>query len=217
LIRIMLVDDHRVVRQGLRFLLEPEDDLAVVAEAATVAQAIEAARAVMPDIVIMDARLPDGSGVEACRTIRCEHPKTSLLMLTSAPDDEALYLSVMAGADGFVPKQIRGRLLVRAIRRLMDGKPLHEPGEIVRVLERMRARAGSVPAISHLTPVERRITELIATGATNREITACLELDEATVNAHAAALVSSYVGSRRAEIAGILLKHLDAAHATTAP
>jgi DNA-binding CsgD family transcriptional regulator len=99
----------------------------------------------------------------------------------------------------------------------MEGEPLHEPREIVRMLERMRERAGSVPAISHLTPAEHRITELIAGGATNREIAACLELDEATVNAHVAALVSSYVGSRRAEIAGILLKHFAATHAAAAP
>ncbi|HSK98130.1 MAG TPA: response regulator transcription factor [Euzebyales bacterium] len=215
--RIMVVDDHPLVRQGLRFLLEPERDIVVAAEADTVALAIDQSRALTPHVVVMDARLPDGSGVEACRAIRSEHPEISLLMLTSAPDDEALYLSVIAGADGFVPKQVRGRRIVSAIRQLVAGEPLHDPREIARALDRMRVRAGTRAVASHLTPIERSVTELIARGATNREIVTRLEIDEAVLNDQLTALVSDHVGGRRAEVADILLRHLAPAQVAPAP
>jgi two-component system response regulator DevR len=212
--RVMLVDDHRSVRQGLRFLLESQPDVAVVGEAATVAGAVRGVCDLLPDVVIMDARLPDGSGVEACRTIRSIHPDVPLLMLTSAPDDEALILSVMAGADGFVPKQLRGNLVVKAIRRLMSGLSLHDPCEVARVLEKMRADAGSRPTGSSLTSTERRIVQMIAQGATNREIATRIGLDETTINAHVSAMLSTRLGGRRAELADILAEHW--AHVRTA-
>jgi DNA-binding NarL/FixJ family response regulator len=203
----MLVDDHRSVRQGLRFLLELQPDVAVVGEAATVADAVEGVYAFLPDVVIMDARLPDGSGVEACRTIRSDHPDVPLLMLTSAPDDEALFLSIMAGADGFVPKQLRGNLVVKAIRRLMAGESLHDPCQVAHMLELMRSHAGSRPTGTSLTPTERRIVQMIAQGATNREIAKRVGLDESTINAHVWAMLSTRLGGRRAELAGILVDH----------
>jgi two-component system, NarL family, response regulator DevR len=212
--RVMLVDDHRSVRQGLRFLLESQPDVAVVGEAGSVAGAVEGVCALLPDVVIMDARLPDGSGVEACRTIRSHHPDLPMLMLTSAPDHEALILSLMAGADGFVPKQLRGNLVVKAIRRLMSGLSLHDPFEVARVLEKMRADAGSRPMGTSLTSTERRIVQMIAKGATNREIATRIGLDETTINAHVSAMLSTRLGGRRAELADILAEHW--AHVRTA-
>jgi DNA-binding NarL/FixJ family response regulator len=206
--RVMLVDDHRSVREGLRLLLDSEPDIAVVAQADTVAAAVRGVRACAPDVVVVDARLPDGSGVEACRTIRSNHPDVPLLMLTSAPDDEALFLSVMAGAAGFVPKQIRGNLVVKAIRRIMAGEPLHNPRETVAVLEQMRERVASAPAIARLTPTERRITEMIADGATNGAISERTGMDPTTVNHQVVALLSTRVNGTRGEVAGILAERL---------
>jgi two-component system, NarL family, response regulator DevR len=168
-VRVLICDDHEVVREGLRTLLAGRPDIRVVAEAGTVADAIESAARETPDVVIMDVRLPDGSGVEACRSIREILPQTKVIMLTSYPDDDALYASIIAGAAGYLLKQTRGRALVEAIDTVSKGRALLDPDVTARVLDRVRrGRADEDPAIASLTDQERRVLEQLATGKTNR-------------------------------------------------
>lgn len=201
-VRVLLCDDHEVVREGLRTLLAGRADMRVVAEAGTSAEAIEAAARETPDVVIMDVRLPDGSGVEACRAIREILPATRVIMLTSYPDDEALYASIVAGASGYLLKQTRARALVEAIETVAKGRALLDPDVTARVLERVRrGRADEDPALGSLTDQERRVLEQLATGKTNREIGEALFLSEKTVKNYVSRILEKLGLHRRAEAA----------------
>ncbi len=208
-LRIMLVDDHEVVRGGIRALLESHADLDVVAEAGSVAEAVRTAGAVRPDVVVMDVRLTDGSGIEATREIRTQRPDTKVLMLTSFADDEALFASIMAGASGYVLKQIRGGDLVRAIRTVGDGQSLLDPTVTAAVLERLRKGKHLLrdEKLARLSAQEERILALVADGLTNREIGDRLRLAEKTVKNYVSTILSKLEVARRAEAAAYLARH----------
>lgn len=201
-VRVLICDDHEVVREGLRTLLAGRSEMRVVAEAGTVADAVEAAARETPDVVIMDVRLPDGSGVEACRSIREIRPATRVIMLTSYPDDEALYASIIAGASGYLLKQTRGRALVEAIDTVSKGRALLDPDVTARVLDRVRrGRADEDPALASLTDQERRVLQQLATGKTNREIGEALFLSEKTIKNYVSRILEKLGLRRRAEAA----------------
>ncbi|CAN5916557.1 response regulator transcription factor [soil metagenome] len=203
--RVMLVDDHEVVRTGLKALLEPCDDLELVAEAATADEAVLRARSYHPDVVVLDVRLPDRSGVEACRDIRAEQPDVAVLMLTSFSDDEALFDSIMAGAAGYVLKQIRGMELVDGIRRVARGESLLDPAVTASVLDRLRYPAAHGDArLARLTPTELRIVEMIAEGMTNRAIGEQIGLAEKTIKNYVSSILAKMHMSRRSEAAAHL-------------
>ena len=203
--RVLLVDDHEVVRSGLAAMLDAHDDLEVVAEAGTVAEAISRTRTFEPDVVVMDVRLPDGTGVEACREIRSRMPEVAVIMLTSFSDDQALFDSILAGAAGYVLKQVRGGDLVDSIRRVGAGESILDPSVTARVLERIRnPREDEDPRLARLTPTEMRIVEMIADGATNRQIADRIHLAEKTVKNYVSAILSKLEVSRRAEAAAYL-------------
>ena len=205
MIRVMLVDDHEVVRKGLRSMLEANEDLEVVAEAGTADEAVLRARSYRPEVVVMDVRLPDRSGVLACREIRDEHPEIAVLMLTSFSDDQALFDSIMAGAAGYVLKQIRGGDLVDAIRRVGAGESLLDPAVTARVLDRVRNPQGDEdPRLARLTPTEARILEMIAEGLTNKQIGEKIHLAEKTVKNYVSTILTKLQVSRRAEAAAYL-------------
>ena len=164
--RVFLLDDHEVVRRGLRDLIDAEDDLEVVGEAGTAEEAYGRIPATSPDVAVLDVRLPDGNGVEVCRDIRSKHPEIACLMLTSFADDDALFSAIMAGAAGYVLKQIRGTDLVDAIRRVGAGQSLLDPAVTAQVLERLRRPEDD--ELAGLSEQERRILDLIAEGLTNR-------------------------------------------------
>lgn len=207
-VRVMLVDDHEVVREGLKALVESTGEMEVVTQAGTVADAVLRARSWHPDVIVMDVRLPDGSGVEACRDIRAEDPSAKVLMLTSFSDDKALFDSIMAGAAGYVLKQIRGHDLLDAIRRVADGESLLDPAVTAQVLERIRnPDAGADPRLARLTPTERRILDQIASGATNRQIGDDLGLAEKTIKNYVSTILSKLQVARRAEAAAYLVEH----------
>ena len=211
--RIMLVDDHEVVRNGLRAMLEAHDDLEVVAEAGTAADAVLRARSYKPDVVVMDVRLPDRSGVEACRDIRAENPGIHVLMLTSFSDDQALFDSIMAGAAGYVLKQIRGGDLVEGIRRVAAGESLLDPAVTARVLDRVRNPQGDQdPRLARLTPTEARILDMIAEGLTNREIGERVHLAEKTVKNYVSTILTKLQVSRRAEAAAYVAERRSRDH-----
>ncbi len=208
MVRVMLVDDHEVVRTGLRGMLEAHEDLEVVAEAGTAGEAVLRARSYKPDVVVLDVRLPDRSGVEACRDIRAEHPDMAVLMLTSFSDDQALFDSIMAGAAGYVLKQIRGSDLVDGIRRVAAGESLLDPGVTARVLERVRnPKSDEDPRLARLTPTEARILDMIAEGLTNRQIGEHVHLAEKTVKNYVSTILSKLQVARRAEAAAYLAGH----------
>lgn len=204
----MLVDDHEVVRAGLRSLLDAHDDLQVVAEAETAAEAVLRARSYHPDVVVLDVRLPDRSGVEVCRDILSEHPRMAVLMLTSFSDDRALFDSIMAGAAGYVLKQIRGTDLVDGIRRVAAGESLLDPAVTAKVLDRLRHPETAGDArLARLTPTELRIVEMIADGLTNRAIGERIGLAEKTVKNYVSSILAKMHMSRRAEAAAYLAEH----------
>jgi len=199
-IRVFLLDDHEVVRRGVRELIEAEDDLEVVGEAGTAAEAYGRIPATMPNVAVLDVRLPDGDGVEVCREIRSKHPEIACLMLTSFADDEAVYSAILAGAAGYVLKQVRGSDLVDGIRRVGRGESLLDPSVTTRVLERLRTR-DQQDELSVLTDQERRILDLIAEGMTNRQIGEQLFLAEKTVKNYVSNMLSKLGMSRRTEAA----------------
>lgn len=204
-IRVMLVDDHEVVRMGLRTLLEKRENFQVVGEAGDVAEAITMARRGEPDVIVMDIRLPDGTGVEACREIRAERPETKVIMLTSYADDEAVYGSIMAGASGYLLKQTRGQDLASAIERVASGESLLDPAVTDRVLERMRALAtGGSDELASLSPQERKILGGIAQGKTNKEIAEEVYLSDKTVKNYVSSILSKLNLRRRSEAAAFL-------------
>jgi two-component system response regulator DevR len=203
--RVFLLDDHEVVRRGLRELLNAEDDLEVVGEAGTVQEAYDRIPATSPDVAVLDVRLPDGNGIEACREIRSRHPETRCIMLTSFSDDEAVYAAIMAGAAGYVLKQVRGTDLVNGIRRVAAGDSLLDPSVTTRVLERIRHR-DDVDELAALTDQERAILELIAEGLTNRQIGERMFLAEKTVKNYVSNMFSKLGMSRRTEAAAYAAK-----------
>ena len=204
-IKILLVDDHEVVRMGLRTLLERRDNIAVVGEAGTVEEAVAEARRTEPDVIVMDIRLPDGSGVDACREIRDERPDTKVIMLTSYADDEAIYGSIMAGASGYLLKQTRGQDLASAIGRVTAGESLLDPGITEKVLKRMRELAeGESDDLAALTPQERKIIGLIAEGKTNKEIAEDVFLSDKTVKNYVSSILSKLNLRRRSEAAAFI-------------
>jgi DNA-binding NarL/FixJ family response regulator len=203
----MLVDDHEVVREGLRTLIGRHKELTVVAEASTMAEAIESAARAKPDVIVMDVRLPDGSGVEACRAIREARPETKVIMLTSYADDEALFASIIAGAAGYLLKQTRGQAVVDAITSVAQGRSLLDPDVTGKVLERVR-RGGAEedPAFASLTDQERKVLEHVAEGKTNRDIGEALFLSEKTVKNYVSRILDKLGLARRAEAAAYMAK-----------
>jgi len=205
-ISVFLLDDHEIVRRGVRELIEAEPGLAVVGEASTAAEAIQRIPAVRPDVAVLDVRLPDGSGVEVCREVRSQLPGLACLMLTSFSDDDALFEAIMAGASGYVLKQIRGNDLVAAIRRVASGESLLDPTVTSKVLHRLRHPSEEDERLSKLTPQERKILDLIAEGATNRQIGNELHLAEKTVKNYVSNMLMKLGMSRRTEAAVFAVK-----------
>src|SRR5690349_1076689 len=179
-INVFLLDDHEVVRRGLRELLEAEDDLEVVGEAGTAEEALARIPPTRPDVAVLDVRLPDGSGIDVCREIRSRHPEIGCLMLTSFADDEALISAVMAGAAGFVLKQVRASDIVEDIRRVAAGDTLLDPATVRRVIDRIAAPNRADP-LAALTPQEHVLLDHVAEGLTNRQIAERMHLAEKTV------------------------------------
>src|SRR5580765_1727120 len=208
-LRVMVVDDHEVVRDGLRAMLEATEDISVVAEAGSVSEAIAVADEQKPDVIVMDVRLGDGSGVEATREIRARRPETQVLMLTSFADDEALFASVMAGASGYVLKQVRSDDLLRAIRSVGGGESLLDPAVTKSVLDRLRKgkHLMSDEKLARLSPQEERILTLVADGRTNKEIGEELNLAEKTVKNYVSSILSKLEVARRAEAAAYHARH----------
>ena len=198
--RVFLLDDHEIVRRGVRDLLEAEDDLEVVGEAGTAQEALGRLAATRPDVAVLDVRLPDGDGVEVCREIRSTHPEIACLMLTSFADDEALFAAIMAGAAGYVLKQVRGTDLLEGIRRVAAGGSLLDPSVTARVLDRLRQDPVD-DELAGLTPQERRLLDLIAEGLTNRQIGERMYLAEKTVKNYVSNLLSKLHMHRRTEAA----------------
>jgi DNA-binding NarL/FixJ family response regulator len=208
-LRILVVDDHEVVRQGLSALLDRREEFQVVAEAGSVAESIEAARRYQPDIVVMDVRLPDGSGIEACREIRAELPKTRVVILTSYPDEEAVLSAIVAGASGYLLKQIRARDLVAALQAVGRGESLLDPVVTEKVLERIRriATGSYTDELAQLTPQEQKILLLVAEGKTNKEIATDVFLSDKTVKNYVSSILSKLNLERRAQAAAFVAKH----------
>lgn len=198
---VFLLDDHELVRTGLRTLIEDTHDLVVVGEAATAAEALARIPPTRPRVAILDVRLPDGSGVEVCREIRSQWPEIACMMLTSYADDEALVAAIMAGAAGYVLKQVGGLDLVDKIRRAAAGESLLDPSLAERVLERLGEGPKEDPRLAGLTPQERRILDLIAEGQTNRQIASELYLAEKTVKNYVSNLLAKLGMERRTQAA----------------
>jgi len=200
-IRVVLVDDHEVVRRGVADLLSIEDDIEVVGEASTFAEAVARVPALRADVAVLDVRLPDGNGVALCRELRSKMPDLRVLMLTSFSDDDALFDAILAGAAGYVLKQIRGDDLVDAVRTVGRGGSLLDPSVTAQVLERLRNPPTEDPRLADLTGQERKILELIAEGLTNRQIGERMFLAEKTVKNYVSSLLSKLGLERRTQAA----------------
>jgi DNA-binding NarL/FixJ family response regulator len=208
-LRLLVVDDHEVVRQGLVSLLDRRERFQVVAEAGTAAEAVEMARKFEPDLVIMDVRLPDGSGIEACREIRAEFPATRVVILTSYPDEEAVLSAIIAGASGYLLKQIRGRDLVSALESVGRGESLLDPAVTEKVLDRVRriATGTYTDELAQLTQQEQKILLLVAEGKTNKEIASEVFLSDKTVKNYVSSILSKLNLERRAQAAAFVARH----------
>src|SRR4249920_595485 len=189
-ISVFVLDDHEIVRRGLRDLLEAEGDIDVIGEAGTQQSAVDRVHALDPDVALLDVRLEEGNGVEACREIRSRNPRTACLILTSFADDEALFQAIMAGAAGYVLKQIRASDLVDAVRRVAAGQSLLDPAVTARVLDRLRRGPDEDELIARLSPQERQVLVLLAEGSTNRQIAEQLNLAEKTIKNYVTAVLS---------------------------
>ena len=206
-ILVLIVDDHEVVRDGLRAVLRRHAGLVAVGEADSVASAIKEARRTKPDVVIMDVRLPDGSGVEACREIRAERPETKVLMLTSYAHEDAVLASIMAGASGYLLKETRSQALIDAVQRVARGESLLDPAVTQKVLERLRAgKADKDSELSLLSEQERKILDLIAEGKTNKEIAQEVFLSDKTVKNYVSSILSKLGLRRRSEAAAFIAR-----------
>jgi DNA-binding NarL/FixJ family response regulator len=208
-IRVFLLDDHEVVRRGVRDLLDAEDDITVVGEADTAERALARIPATQPDVAILDVRLPDGDGIAVCREIRSAHEEIACVILTSFSDDEALVQAVVAGASGYLLKQIRGNDIVDAVRRVARGESLLDPTVVERVAERLRRPPVEDERLARLTNQERKILALIADGLTNRQIADQLHLAEKTVKNYVSNLLAK-LGMERRTQAAVFATRLDA-------
>ncbi|MDP9468036.1 MAG: response regulator transcription factor [Chloroflexota bacterium] len=207
-LRLLVVDDHEVVRQGLVSLLDRRSGFDVVAQAGSVAESIALAARHEPDLVIMDVRLPDGSGIEACREIRAARSQTRVIMLTSYPDEEAVLSAIIAGASGYLLKQIRGRDLISALESVGRGESLLDPAVTEKVLERVRriASGSATDELAELTSQERKILLLVAEGKTNKEIAADVFLSDKTVKNYVSSILSKLNLQRRSQAAAFMAK-----------
>jgi DNA-binding NarL/FixJ family response regulator len=199
--RVFLLDDHEIVRRGVRDLLEESGRIEVVGEAGTAAEALSRIPPTRPEVAVLDVRLPDGNGVEVCRDIRARHPEIRCVMLTSFSDDEALFQAIMAGASGYLLKQIKGPDIVDAIERVAAGQSLLDPAVTARVLERLRTPPEEDERLASLTPQERKVLELIAEGLTNRQIGERIHLAEKTVKNYVSNLLTKLGMERRTQAA----------------
>ena len=200
-VRVFLLDDHEVVRQGLRTLLESAGDIEVVGESGTAGEATARIPALRPDVAVLDARLPDGSGIEVCRAIRSVDPSIRALILTSYDDDEALFAAIMAGAAGYVLKDVKGLDLVDSIRRVAAGQSLIDPALVTRVLDRVRNGQETAPELAGLTAQELRLLGYIAEGLTNRQIGEQMSLAEKTIKNYVSVLLHKLGLERRTQAA----------------
>jgi len=207
-LRLLVVDDHEVVRRGLVSLLDRRSGFEVVAEAGSVAEAVTLAALHQPDLVIMDVRLPDGSGIEACREIRAARPETRVVMLTSYPDEEAVLSAIIAGASGYLLKQIRGRELVSALEAVARGESLLDSAVTEKVLERVRrmASGSATDDLAELTSQERKILVLVAEGKTNKEIAGEVFLSDKTVKNYVSSILGKLNLQRRTQAAAFVAK-----------
>ena len=206
-IRVFLLDDHEVVRRGLRELLESEGDIVVVGESGLAQEAARRIPALRPDVAILDGRLPDGSGIDVCREIRSREPATKALILTSYDDDDAVFAAIMAGAAGYVLKQIRGNDLVDTVRRVAAGQSMLDPLVTAQVLERVRNGPPVDRELAQLTTQEQRILALIGQGLTNRQIAEEMSLAEKTVKNYVSAMLAKLGLSSRTQAALFAAKH----------
>ncbi len=211
-ITVFLVDDHEVVRRGVRDLLEASGEVTVVGEAGTVADALAAVPDAAPDVAVLDVQLPDGTGIELCRELRSQRPELACLMLTSFPDDDALLDAVVAGAAGYVLKQVRGSDLVDAVTRVAAGESLLDPVLHRRAAGRIRRGPDEDERLKHLTPQERRILDLLADGLTNRQIADEMYLAEKTVKNYVSNLLAKMGMSRRTEAAVYAVRLAERGH-----
>jgi two-component system, NarL family, response regulator DevR len=200
-LRVFLLDDHEVVRRGLRELLEADGDVEVVGEAGTAEQALARIPPTNPHVAVLDVRLPDGDGIEVCREVRSRHPEIHCLMLTSFTDDEALFQSMLAGAAGYVAKQIKGADIIDAVRRVASGQSLLDPVVAARARDRLRAEPEEDERLARLSAQERTILSLIADGLTNRQIAERLNLAEKTVKNYVSNLLAKMGMERRTQAA----------------
>ena len=206
LIRVMLVDDHEIVRTGLQAVLESDGDITVVAQAGSVAEAIDKGCRVGPDVILMDVRLPDGSGVEACRAIRAVTPEVHVVMLTSYADEQAVLASIMAGACGYLLKEIHSAAIRDAVRTAHAGHALLDPTATDTVLNRIRQGGAADERLSALHPREREILLLIAEGKTNKEIAAVVHLSDKTVKNYVSAILGKLQLARRSAAAALVTR-----------
>jgi DNA-binding NarL/FixJ family response regulator len=200
-VRVFLLDDHELVRRGVRDMLEAEGTVVVVGEAATAAEALARIPAVRPQVAVLDVRLPDGDGVAVCREVRSRLPETACLMLTSFGDDDALMDAILAGAAGYVLKQIRGNDLLHAVHTIAAGGSLLDPGATARMMQRLRDQAEAKDPLGALSPQERRVLELIGEGLTNRQIGEQMFLAEKTIKNYVSALLAKLGLERRTQAA----------------
>ncbi|PZG06257.1 DNA-binding response regulator [Micromonospora craterilacus] len=212
MIRVFLLDDHEVVRRGLADLLHASGDIEVVGESGSAQEAARRIPALRPDVAILDARLPDGNGIDVCRDIRAVDSSIKGLILTSYEDDEALFAAIMAGASGYVLKQIRGTDLVDAVRRVAAGQSLLDPAITTRVLERIRSGVEQPRELQSLTEQERRILEYVAEGLTNREIAGKMFLAEKTVKNYVSSVLAKLGLERRTQAAVLATRLLGKGH-----
>ncbi|MHB2028620.1 MAG: response regulator transcription factor [Acidimicrobiales bacterium] len=209
-IRVFLLDDHELVREGVISLLASDEGIEIVGQAATAAQALERIPLAKPDVAILDVRLSDGSGIEVCREIRSSYPEIACLILTSFADDEALYASVMAGAAGYVLKQIRSRDLIDDVKKVASGASLMDARVVARVLQRVTNPHDEASGLESLSPQERRLLELITEGRTNRQIAEAMFLSEKTVKNYVTRLLRKLHMTNRTEAAVFATKLSDA-------
>ena len=202
--KVLIVDDHEIVRKGLVMLISRQEDLVVAGEAGAATEAVQKARDLSPDVVVLDIRMPDGSGVEACRDIRAENPDVKVLMLTSYSDEEAVMGSIMAGASGYLLKEIRSEEIVDAIKRVGAGQSLLDPMVTASVLDRIRNGNDADDGWNQLTSQEQRILESIAEGKTNREIAQEIHLSDKTVKNYVSNILGKLEVSRRSQAAAYL-------------
>lgn len=205
---MMVVDDHDVVRMGLRTFIDAAGDMEVVCEASSGAEAVTQARAFQPQVVVMDVRMPDGSGIDACRELRSQSPNSRVIMLTGYSDDAALFSSIMAGAAGYLLKKTPAEEIVSSIRSVGEGKALLDPEVTVKVLERIRSTKvdNKDPKLAHLSPTEERILDKVAEGFTNRQIAERVNLTEKTVKNYVSSILRKLEVTRRAEAASYVTR-----------